>query len=58
MNVGCLIHQAERPMSVRERREADIRRGELALALSACGAGTGSRMGQPGCGLLSRCRSP
>jgi len=34
MNVGYLIHQAERPMSVRERREADVRRGELALALS------------------------
>jgi len=34
MNVGYLIHQAERPLSVRERREADTRRGELALALS------------------------
>jgi hypothetical protein len=34
MNVGYLVHQAERPMSVEERRAADIRRGELALALS------------------------
>ena len=34
MNVGYLIHQAQRPLSVRERREADTRRGELALALS------------------------
>jgi len=34
MNVGYLIHQAERPVSVAERRAADIRRGELALALS------------------------
>ena len=34
MNVGYLIHQAERPLSVGERREADARRGELALALS------------------------
>ena len=34
MNVGYLIHQAQRPLSVGERREADARRGELALALS------------------------
>jgi len=34
MNVGYLIHQAERPMSEKERRVADIRRGEVALALS------------------------
>jgi hypothetical protein len=34
MNVGYLIHQAERPMSERERRVADIRRGEVALALN------------------------
>ena len=34
MNVGYLIHQAERPISEEERRAADIRRGELALGLS------------------------
>jgi hypothetical protein len=34
MNVGYLVHQAERPTSEEERRAADIRRGELALALS------------------------
>jgi hypothetical protein len=34
MNVGYLIHQAERPMSEKERRVSDIRRGEVALALS------------------------
>lgn len=34
MNVGYLIHQAERPMSEKERRVADIRHGEVALALS------------------------
>jgi hypothetical protein len=34
MNVGYLIHQAERPMSAEEQRAADVRRGELALALS------------------------
>ena len=34
MNVGYLINQAERPMSEKERRVADIRRGEVALALS------------------------
>lgn len=34
MNVGYLIHQAERPMSEKERRLADIRRGEVALGLS------------------------
>jgi hypothetical protein len=34
MNVGYLIHQAERPVPEKERRAADIRRGEVALALS------------------------
>ena len=34
MNVGYLVHQAERPMSAEERRAADVRHGELALALS------------------------
>ena len=33
MNVGYLIHQAERPMPAEERRAAGIRQGELALAL-------------------------
>jgi len=34
MNVGYLVHQAERPVSAEEWRAADVRHGELALALS------------------------
>jgi hypothetical protein len=34
MSFGYMIYQAERPMSRAEQRAADIRRGELAAALS------------------------
>jgi hypothetical protein len=34
MNIGYLIYQAERPRTAAERRADDVRRGELAKALS------------------------
>jgi hypothetical protein len=35
MNIAYTMHQAERRMSAAERREADVRRGQLALALTS-----------------------
>jgi len=37
MNMSYLIYQAERPRSVAEQREADVRAGELAAAITRFG---------------------
>lgn len=37
MNISYLIYQAERPRSVAEQREADVRAGELAAAVTRLG---------------------
>ncbi|MGH3246126.1 MAG: hypothetical protein ACRDOI_07940 [Trebonia sp.] len=37
MNISYLIYQAERPRSVTEQREADVRAGELAAAVTRLG---------------------
>jgi hypothetical protein len=37
MNISYLIYQAERPRSVTEQREADVRAGELAAAVARFG---------------------
>jgi hypothetical protein len=37
MNISYLIYQAERPQSVAEQREADVRAGELAAAVARFG---------------------
>jgi hypothetical protein len=37
MNISYLIYEAERPRSVAERREADVRAGELAAAVARFG---------------------
>ena len=37
MNISYLIYQAERPRSMAEQREADVRAGELAAAVARLG---------------------
>jgi len=37
MNISYLIYQAERPRSVAEQREADVRAGEMAAAVARLG---------------------
>ena len=37
MNISYQIYQAERPQSIMERREADLRAGEVAAAFARLG---------------------
>ena len=37
MNISYLIYQAERPQSMTEQREADVRAGEMAAAFARLG---------------------
>ena len=37
MNISYLIYQAERPRSMAEQREADVRAGEMAAAVARLG---------------------
>ena len=37
MNISYLIYEAERPRSVAEQREADVRAGEMAAAFARLG---------------------
>jgi hypothetical protein len=37
MNISYMLYQAERPLSAAERREANVRAGELAAAVTRLG---------------------
>jgi hypothetical protein len=67
MNISYLIYQAERPRSAAEQREADVRAGELAAAVtrlgrslrrSATGKQDARRDGQPAAGATISCAVP